>query len=214
MGGYSGSMIGGGYGGSSMLGGYGGSSMLGGYGGSSMLGGYGGMGLGGMGGMYGGMGGMYGGMGGMGMGGMGIGMGMGMGGMGMMGGPTEVEQRGQMAFMMLGRVVELFGAFGHIVQMVFGSIAQFMGSYIGLSQQYQQLNDGDEVAMQYNEDGTFVSSRGSPTGKQLARRRRKGTNQAQQESPVRTLLRRLALLLVAYLIVTRLVPKLRSWAGF
>ena len=118
------------------------------------LGGMGGMGsmyggMGGMGSMYGGMGGMgsmYGGMGGMGMmGGMG-GMGM-MGGMGgMMGGmggmmqPSEWEQRGHMAFMMMSRVLESLGMLSHIVQSLFGAVLQFMASYVGLSQQYQQLN--------------------------------------------------------------------------
>jgi hypothetical protein len=139
--------------------------------------------------------------------------------------PTEVEQRGQMAFMMLGRVVELFGAFGNIVQMVFGSIAQFMGSYVGLSQQYKQINDPGEdeplldphgQPLQYNEDGTFVSHRGGMSAASLARKRRKQLAAAAMpapEGPVRKLLQRMVLLLAAYFIVTRLLPRLRKWAG-
>jgi hypothetical protein len=114
-----GSMYGSGMG----MGGMYGSSMYGGMG--SMYGGMGGM----MGSMYGGMGGMYG------MGGM-----MGMGGMGMGGMPgSEWEQRGHIAFMMLTRVLEALGMLAHVVQSLFGSSLQFATSYVGLSHQYQQL---------------------------------------------------------------------------
>jgi hypothetical protein len=126
------------------MGGYGntmgGSYGMGGMSNMGRYGGMGGMGMGGMGGM--GMGGMgMGGMGGMGMGGMGMG-GMGMG-MGMMGG-SELEQRSAMTFMMITRVLEAFGMFANVVQMVFGSTVNFMGSYMGMTQQMRQMQQMDQ----------------------------------------------------------------------
>lgn len=169
----------------------------------------------GMGGMYGGMGGMYGGMGGM-YGGMG--MGMGMGGMGMLGMPGMggdiVDQRGFMGMMMLSRCVEMFGMLTNVIQMVLGSVVQFMTSYMGLSQQYNQLHDEDAEgaaivgyddagnpipASHYSQDGTFVSRGG--------RRRAKRRDPYQGPQTVRellwSLLKRLLLVAVVYFTVTR-----------
>lgn len=202
-----------------------GSSMYGGGLGGSMYGG--GMGMGGM---YGGMGSMgLGGMGMMGMGGMGMGMGgmgMGMGGMGMgMGGMMgESDQRGQMAFMLLGRCIEMFGMFSGVLQMVFGSIIQFMGSYVGLSQQYRQLNSDNPAALMqppmvdengnvieqqpvYDADATFVSD-----GTRRRKKLKKSQQQQQQTwgSLLWSLIKRLATVALTYVIAVRVYRMLKS----
>nr|CCC50584.1 conserved hypothetical protein [Trypanosoma vivax Y486] len=104
--------------------------------------GYGGLGMGLMG--YGGLGMGYGGLG-MGYGGLG----MGYGGVGV----PEDFQRSQMTFMLVGRLLEMCTMFSGVIQMTFGSVLQFMGSYIGMSQHYNQLKSG----MYMDETGKWVS---------------------------------------------------------
>eukprot|EP00758_Cryptobia_borreli_P003644 Tbor_TRINITY_DN3889_c0_g1::TRINITY_DN3889_c0_g1_i3::g.5617::m.5617 len=69
-------------------------------------------------------------------------------GMGMMGSPygmgmmaPGIEQRGMMTFMVMSRLAEMSQALTNVVQMMGSSIVQFSGNYIGLSQQYQQMEN-------------------------------------------------------------------------
>ena len=189
--------MGGGYG---SMGGYGGGmGMGGGYG--SMMGGMGGMGMG-MGGMgmgMGGYGGMMGGMGGMGM------MGMGMGMMGM----SEQEQRGQMAIMMLSRVAEIAHAFTQVLQMTFGSVLNFAGSYVGLTTQYQQLAQADEAADPEQEYRQLQQQR-----KAIQRKRNEVLRRAQQKHTPKSLfwssLRKAAIFAVAVFLARRILGWMRA----
>ncbi|KAH9601332.1 hypothetical protein LSM04_000033 [Trypanosoma melophagium] len=170
---------------------------------------YGGLGMGsmygglGMGGMYGGlgMGGMYGGLG---MGGMYGGLGMGgIYGMGM----TEDFQRSQMTFMLVGRLLEMCGMFAGVIQMTFGSALQFMGNYIGMSQQYNQLKSG----MYKDENGQWVqvpkriSNRGA--GLRPSHGRRAVKRKQQKGGRLFPIIRRLLFLILAVL----LAKKLTGW---
>ncbi|KEG08894.1 hypothetical protein DQ04_06241050 [Trypanosoma grayi] len=176
--------------------GYGGLGTGGMYGGLGMGGMYGGLGMGGM---YGGlgMGGMYGGLG---MGGMGMyGMGMGM---------SEDFQRSQMTFMLVGRLLEMCGMFAGVIQTTFGSALQFMGNYIGMSQQYNQLKSG----MYMDESGKWVQAPkriSADRNASHASRRQKLIKKKQKGSAWIALLRRLGFLLLAIL----LVRKFTSWSA-
>nr|CCD17564.1 unnamed protein product [Trypanosoma congolense IL3000] len=181
--------------------GYNGLGMSGlGYGGLGMGGMYGGLGMGGM---YGGlgMGGMYGGLG---MGGMYGGLGMGgMYGMGM----SEDFQRSQMTFMLVGRLLEMCGMFAGVIQMTFGSALQFMGSYIGMSQQYNKLQSGmyvDEggrwVELPKRNDSTEASA-GSSANRTISRRSRQTT----RSGMLLGVLRRLLFMLIAVSLVRRFI---------
>ncbi|ORC91955.1 uncharacterized protein TM35_000041690 [Trypanosoma theileri] len=165
---------------------------------------YGGLGMGsmygglGMGGMYGGlgMGGMYGGLG---MGGM-YGMGMGMG-------LPEDFQRSQMTFMLVGRLLEMCGMFAGVIQMTFGSALQFMGNYIGMSQQYNQLKCGRYK----DENGQWVQVPQRITGGKSGLRTSHGRRSLKRKEKGRgkwfAILRRLAFLILAVL----LAKKLTGW---
>ncbi|RNF03250.1 hypothetical protein TraAM80_05956 [Trypanosoma rangeli] len=179
-----------------------------GYNGLGMGGMYGGLGMGsmygglGMGGMYGGlgMGGMYGGLG---MGGMygGLGMGMGM---------SEDFQRSQMTFMLLGRLLEMCGMFAGVIQMTFGSALQFMGNYIGMSQQYNQLKSG----MYMDESGKWVQlPKRSLTDKDRLNtsHKRRYASRKRRERPWVATLRRIIFFLLAVFIARRLM--VRAAAG-
>lgn len=188
--------------GSGLTGGYG-SGLTGGYGSSAYGSGYGGYGGSsyGLGGGYGSSYGGYGGLGGYGMGmSGGYGMGMGMGGM--MGAgyqPSEFEQRGHMAFMLLGRVVELFGMFANVIQMVFSSVLQFMGSYVGLTQQYKQITSTEgDAAQRIGPNGEVLP----PQEQSLAVRRRKVPESTW--SVVLRNLRRAALLALLFYVARRI----------
>lgn len=184
--------MGGGYGSMGMGGGYG--SMMGG------MGGYGGMGMGGMGMGYGGM---MGGMG-MGMGGMGM-MGMGMGMMGM----SEQEQRGQMAIMMLSRVAEIAHAFTQVLQMTFGSVLNFAGSYVGLTAQYQQLAQAEEAVDPEQEYRQLQQQR-----KAIQRKRNDVLRRAQQKHTPKSLfwssLRKAAIFAIAVFLARRILGWIRA----
>lgn len=173
--------------------GYGGLGM--GYGGLGM--GYGGLGMG-----YGGLGmpGMYGGLG---MGGLYGGLGMpGMYGMGM----SEDFQRSQMTFMLVGRLLEMCGMFAGVIQMTFGSALQFMGNYIGMSQQYNKLKSG----MYMDEAGRWVElPKGTDSSRESAvsgtrRRPSRHRKQEKQSHPIFGVLRRLLFLLLAVMLAKRL----------
>ncbi|KAF5221087.1 hypothetical protein ECC02_005954 [Trypanosoma cruzi] len=169
------------------------------YGGLGMGGMYGGLGMGGM---YGGlgMGGMYGGLGMGGMyGGYGLGMGMGMG-------MSEDIQRSQMTFMLLGRLLEMCGMFAGVIQMTFGNALQFMGNYIGMSQQYNQLKSG----MYMDESGKWVQlPRRCVTDVESLKksRKRKFVNRNRQGRAWVAILRRVVFLFLAVFMTRRLMGR-------
>ena len=172
------------------------------------MGGYGMSGMGGMGG-YGmngmGMGGY--GMGGMGMGGYGMG-GYGMGGYGMMGmmgmGMSEQEQRGQMAMMMLSRVADTAHAFTQVLQMMFGSVMNFAGSYMGLTTQYQQM-----ILSEGTVDTEAEYKRLQQQRRAILAKRRETLRRAQQQHTTKSLffsaLRKAVLFLVALFLARRIM---------
>jgi hypothetical protein len=91
--------------------------------------------------------------------------------------------------------------FSNVVQMVFGSVLQFMGSYVGLTQQYRQLNEGVTVdeqgnpVRQFERDGGYITDRP----------RRKKKQMATWRSTLWTLLKRLGFLAVLYVIISRTI---------
>ncbi|RNE94792.1 uncharacterized protein Tco025E_10321, partial [Trypanosoma conorhini] len=128
------------------------------------------------------------------------------GGLGMGMGMSEDFQRSQMTFMLLGRLLEMCGMFAGVIQMTFGSALQFMGNYIGMSQQYNQLKSG----MYRDESGKWVElPKRTVTEKENLNtsRKRRYTSRKRQERPWVAILRRIAFFLLALFVARRLMVR-------